>query len=102
MELMYFRKVNGASEVVLGGLASTETCLKKARKTVSKMMPLQWTIDTLESKRHWARLEELLEVVVRFLHATRAYLDHARINQVQCPCWTCHLLPIFWQCNLNE
>ena len=34
-------------------------------------MRLQWTsdldIDTLESKGHWARLEELLEVVARFL-----------------------------------
>ena len=42
-ELMDFRKVNGASEVVLRGLLSTETYLKKVRKTVSKMMRLQWT-----------------------------------------------------------
>ena len=70
-ELMDFRKVNGASEVVLRGLLSTETYLKKVRKTVSKMMRLQWTneldIDTLESKGHWATLEELLEVVKRYL-----------------------------------
>ena len=35
------------------------------------MMRLQWTseldIDALEAKRHWATLEELLEVVGRFL-----------------------------------
>ena len=70
-ELMDFRKVNRASEVVLRGLSSTETYLKKARKTVSKMMRLQWTseldIDTLESKGHWALLDELLEVVARYL-----------------------------------
>ena len=70
-ELMDFRKVNGASEVVLRGLLSTEIYLKKVRKTVSKMMRLQWTneldIDTLESKAHWATLEELLEVVKRYL-----------------------------------
>ena len=70
-ELADFRKVNGASEVVLRGLSSTEIYLKKARKTVSKMMRLQWIneldIDTLESKRHWATLEELLEVVACYL-----------------------------------
>lgn len=70
-ELADFRKVNGASDVVLRGLSSTETYLKKARKTVSKMMRLQWIneldIDTLESKGHWATLEELLEVVARYL-----------------------------------
>ena len=70
-ELADFRKVNGASDVVLRGLSSTETYLKKARKTVSKMMRLQWIneldIDTLESKGHWATLEELLEVVACYL-----------------------------------
>lgn len=63
--------MNGASDVVLRGLSSTETYLKKARKTVSKMMRLQWIneldIDTLESKGHWATLEELLEVVACYL-----------------------------------
>ena len=70
-ELADFRKVNGASDVVLRGLSSTEIYLKKARETVSKMMRLQWIneldIDTLESKRHWATLEELLEVVACYL-----------------------------------
>lgn len=70
-ELADFRKVNGASDVVLRSLSSTEIYLKKARKTVSKMMRLQWIseldIDTLESKGHWATLEELLEVVARYL-----------------------------------
>ena len=41
-ELADFRKVNGASDVVLRSLSSTEIYLKKARKTVSKMMRLQW------------------------------------------------------------
>ena len=39
-ELADFRKVNGASDVVLRGLSSTEIYLKKARKTVSKMLRL--------------------------------------------------------------
>ena len=42
-ELVDYRKVNGASESVLRGLASTEIYLKMVRKTVSKMMRLQWT-----------------------------------------------------------
>ena len=70
-ELVDYRKVNGASESVLRGLTSTEIYLKKVRKTVSKMMRLQWTseldIDALEAKGHWATLEELLEVVGRYL-----------------------------------
>ena len=70
-ELVDYRKVNGASESVLRRLASTEIYLKKVRKTVSKMMRLHWTseldIDALEAKGHWATLEELLEVVGRYL-----------------------------------
>ncbi|CAH3023599.1 unnamed protein product [Porites evermanni] len=70
-ELVDYRKVNGVSESVLRGLTSTEMYLKKVRKTVSKMMRLQWTseldIDALEAKGHWATLEELLEVVGRYL-----------------------------------
>jgi len=67
-ELGDFRQVNGAAESVLRGLSCTELYLKKVRKTVSKMMRLQWTselgIDALEAKGHWATLEEPLEVVV--------------------------------------
>ena len=63
--------MNGASESVLRELASTEIYLKKVRKTVSKMMRLQWTseldIDVLEAKGHWATLEELLDVEGRYL-----------------------------------
>ena len=70
-ELVDYRKVNGASESVLRGVASTEIYLKKVRKTVSKIMRLQWTseldINALEAKGHWATLEELLEVVGRYL-----------------------------------
>ena len=35
-ELMHFRKVNGASEVVLRGLSSSETYLKKSVKQFQK------------------------------------------------------------------
>ena len=56
---------------MLRGLGSTEIYLKKVRKAVSKMMRLQWTseldIEALEAKGHWATLEELLEVVGRYL-----------------------------------
>ncbi|CAH3190054.1 unnamed protein product [Porites evermanni] len=63
-ELVDYQKVNGASESLLRGLASTEIYLKKVRKTVSKMMRLQWTseleIDALEAKGQWATLAELI------------------------------------------
>ena len=70
-ELVDYRKLNSASESVLSGQASTEIYFKKVCKTVSKMMRLQWTseldIDALKAKGHWATLEELLEVVRRYL-----------------------------------
>ena len=63
-ELGDYGKVNVASESLSIGLALTEMYLKKVRKTVSKMMRLQWTseldIDALEAKRHWDTNEELL------------------------------------------
>ena len=66
-ELIDFRKINGASDTVLRNLSSTELYLKRARKTVAKMMRLQWTqdldIETLGARGHWATMEELLEVV---------------------------------------
>ncbi|KAL9982723.1 hypothetical protein ACROYT_G004806 [Oculina patagonica] len=66
-ELTDFRKLHGASEAVLRKFSTTELYLKRARKTVAKMMRLQWTqdldIDTLEARGHWATMEELLEVV---------------------------------------
>jgi len=66
-ELIDFRKINGVSDTVLRNLSSTELYLKRARKTVAKMMRLQWTqdldIETLDARGHWATMEELLEVV---------------------------------------
>ena len=66
-ELIDFRKVNGASDAVLRNLSATEVYLKKARKTVAKMMRLQWTqdldIETLEARGHWATMEEIDRVV---------------------------------------
>ena len=66
-ELIDFRKIDGASDKVLRNLSSTELYLKRARKTVAKMMRLQWTqdldIETLDARGHWATMEELLEVV---------------------------------------
>ena len=66
-DLMDFRKINGASDTVLRNLSATELYLKRARKTVAKMMRLQWSqdldIDTLEARGHWATMDELLRVM---------------------------------------
>ena len=67
-----FRKIHGtSSETVLRNLACTEVYLKRAPKTVAKMMRLQWTndldIETLEAKGHWATLDELLQVITYHL-----------------------------------
>ena len=66
-EMIDFRKLHGASEAVFQKFSSTVLYLKRARKTVAKMMRLQWTqeldIETLEARGHWATMEELLEVV---------------------------------------
>ena len=66
-EMIDFRKLHGASGAVLGKFSATELYLKRARKTVAKMMRLQWTkdfdIETLEARGHWATMEELLDVV---------------------------------------
>ena len=66
-ELIDFRKVNGASDGVLRKLSVTELYIKRACKTVAKMMRLQWTqdldVESLEARGHWTSMEELLEVV---------------------------------------
>ena len=66
-DLIDFRKINEASDKVLRNLSSTELYLKRARKTVAKMMRLQWTqdldIETLDARGYWATMEELLKVV---------------------------------------
>ena len=66
-ELIDFRKLHGASEAVLRKFSATELYLKRARKTVAKIMRLQWTqdldIDILQARGHWATMEDLLEVV---------------------------------------
>ncbi|EDO45489.1 predicted protein [Nematostella vectensis] len=86
-ELVTYSKVNGASEAVLSGLSTTDTYLKKMRKTVSKMMRLQWTsdldIDVLEAKGHWATMDELLGVVSRYLPRYEAVLRTCKDTPVQ-------------------
>ena len=66
-EMIDFRKLHGASEAVFQKFSATELYFKRARKTVAKMMRLQWTqdldIETLEARGHWATMEELLEVM---------------------------------------
>ena len=44
-ELIDFRRVNGASDGILRKLSATELYIKRGRKTVAKMMRLQWTQD---------------------------------------------------------
>ena len=66
-EMTDFSKFHGASEAVLRKFSATNLYLKRARKTVAKMMRFQWTqdfdIETLEARGHWATMEELVEVV---------------------------------------
>ena len=66
-ELIDFRKVNSASDGVLRKLSGTKLYIKRARKTVAKMMRLQWTqdldVESLEARGHWESMEELLQVV---------------------------------------
>ena len=63
--------MTGASDTVLRHLTTTELYLKGARKTVAKMMRLQWTqdldIETLEARGYWTTMEEMLEVVTYHL-----------------------------------
>ena len=65
--LRKLRKVNGASDGVLRKLSATELYIKRANKTVAKMMRMQGTqdldVELLEARGHWASMEELLEVV---------------------------------------
>ena len=55
-ELIDFRKVNGASDGVLRKLSATELYTKRARKTVAKMITLQWTqdlnVESLKARGH--------------------------------------------------
>ena len=78
------QKVNGASDGVLRKLSVTELYIRKACKTVAKMMRLQWTQDlnvkSLEARGHWASMEELLEVVSfdlpRYEQTAKTCQDH--------------------------
>ena len=69
-EFIDFRKVNGASNGVLRKLSDTALYIKREPKTVAKMMRLECTQDldfeSLETRGHWASMEELLEVVPRY------------------------------------
>ena len=55
----------------LGYVDAISELIDSVRKAVAKIMRLQWTqdldIETLESKDHWATMEELLEVVTLHL-----------------------------------
>jgi len=66
-EMMDLKKLHGTSEAVFEKSSATELYLKRAWKTVAKIMRLQWTqdldIETLEARSHWATMEELLEVM---------------------------------------
>jgi len=70
-ELIDFRKINGASDTVLRNLSSTELYLKRARRTVAKMMRLDLDIETLDARGRWATMEELLEVVTFIYPVTK-------------------------------
>ena len=86
-ELMDFRKVNGALDTVLRKLSVTEFYLKRVRKTVAKMMRLQWMqdfdIETLETRGHWATMEELLEIVKFHLLCYKNTVKICKTNPAQ-------------------
>ena len=90
-EMIDFRKLHGASEAVFQKFSATELYLKRARKTVAKMMRLQWTqdldIETLEARGHWATMEELLEVVQFHMPCYKNTVKICKINRVQLK-WT--------------
>ena len=88
-EMVDFTKLHGASEAVFQKVSVTELYLKRARKTVAKMMRLQWTqdldIETLEARGHCATTEELLEVVKfhlpRYENTVKIYISSsAQVN----------------------
>jgi len=83
-EMIDFRKLHGASEAVFRKFSATELYLKRARKTVAKMMRLQWTqdldIETLEARGQWATMEELLEVVKFHLPCYENTVKYCQVN----------------------
>ena len=83
-EYIDFRKVRNPSEHVLRNLAITEMHLKKARRSISKMMRLQWVrdldIETLEAKGHWATMAELVDVIAVNLPRYKNILKSCRSN----------------------
>ena len=90
-ELIDFRKISGTlQESVLRNVAVTEVHLKKARKTVAKMMKLQWNhdldIDTLESKGHWATMDELLRVIPHHLPKYEQILQQSKCHPQEPVC----------------
>ena len=83
-EFIDFRKVGNPTEHVLRNLAITEVHLKKARRSISKMMRLQWVrdldIETLEAKGHWATMAELVDVIAVNLPRYENILKSCRSN----------------------
>ena len=83
-EFIDFRKVRNPTEHVLRNLAITEVHLKKARRSISKMMRLQWVrdldIETLEAKGHWATMAELVDVIAVNLPRYENILKFCRSN----------------------
>ena len=66
-ELIEFRKVNNASDGLIRKLSASELYMKRAHKTVAKIMRLQWTqdldVESLHARGYCESMEELLEVV---------------------------------------
>ena len=66
-DLFDFRKFNSPPGPVLQNFSVTEVYIKPAKKCLVKIMRSHWTtdldIETLESRRRWASLGELQNVV---------------------------------------
>ena len=84
-ELIDFRKFNSALDRVLRKLSATELYIKRARKTVAKMMRLQWMQDldvkSLEARGHWASMEVVSFHLPRYEATVKACQnDRGQVN----------------------
>ena len=85
-EMIDFRKLHGASEEVFRKFSASELYLKRARKTVAKMMRLQWTqdldIETLEARGHWATMEVVEGRDIPSVALRKKYIHPTRYRQI--------------------
>ena len=64
---MEYRKFKVVSASILENFSVAEVILKRAKRCIGRKMRVQWTVefdvDTLERKGHWASLKDLQKVI---------------------------------------